>query len=286
MKPIVLENEVFRMEICNPNDKSDKHLHTRFSHCGYICQITDKRNGKELLGRAVQEFHPFHGEGFPDEFEMPLLYDEAAVGGGFIKIGVGIEKKLSDSAYTNWDEHPIIKGAVTEVEQNGNTVTFIQKAEYGLIGYEYTKTISLSETGYSIKHCLNNTGYTTWDTLWYSHEFLPVKDIGDKISLLINMGGKLRVKSPNLTEKDGEVEIVIKDMSSEGDCFQWDMENSNSNFQMLVSESGTPILVAEGDYSYQELQVYVNDKIISVEPKLKIRLEPGEQKGWSTKYKM
>ena len=285
MKQMVLENEMFRMEISNPNDFEDMHLHTRFSHCGYITRIVDKENGRELLGRAVEEFHSFHGEGFPDEFEAPLIYDSIAVGESFLKIGVGLEKKLSNVAYTNWDEHPIVKRARTEVMQNANTVEFIQKAGCGAVSYEYVKTIALSELDYSVTHCLKNTGSTAWNTLWYSHAFLPVKDMGNKVTLLKNMGGKLRTSSPNLVEKDGEVVIILEGMSSEGECFQWDME-SEANFQMLFDEGGTRILDAIGDYEYQELQVYVNDRIISVEPKLKIQLDAGEQKCWSTRYKL
>ena len=285
MKQIILENEAFRMEICNPNDLGDKHLHTRFSHCGYITKIVNKESSKELLGRAVAEFHPFHGEGFPDEFEAPLLYDSIDVGESFIKIGVGLEKKLSGAAYTNWDKHPIVKRARTEVVQNGNAVAFIQKAECGTVSYEYMKTIALSESDYSITHCLKNTGSVAWTTLWYSHAFLPVKDLGSKVTLWKNMGGKLRALSPNLVEKKGKVVITIEGISSEGKCFQWDME-SEDNFQMLFDEGGSRILDSVGDYAYQELQVYVNDRIISVEPKLKIRLEAGKQKHWATKYKL
>lgn len=285
MKQIILENEAFRMEICNPNDLGDKHLHTRFSHCGYITKIVNKESSKELLGRAVAEFHPFHGEGFPDEFEAPLLYDSIDVGESFIKIGVGLEKKLSGAAYTNWNEHPIVKRARTEVVQNGNTVAFIQKAGCATVSYEYIKTIALSESDYSITHCLKNTGIIAWNTLWYSHAFLPIKDLGSMVTLLKNMGGKLRAPSPNLLEKDGQVQIAIAGMSSEGECFQWDIE-SDSNFQVLYAECGTRVLDAIGDYGYQELQVYANDRIISVEPKLKIQLEAGEKKCWATKYKL
>lgn len=84
----------------------------------------------------------------------------------------------------------------------------------------------------------------------------------------MNEGGNLRHKSANLLdmEEKKKVEINLKGMSSQGECFQWDMEKNDLNFQMLVKESGSPIYVAERDYSYQEPQVYVNDRIISVEP--------------------
>lgn len=285
MSPIVLENQSYRIEICNPSDDKDKHLHTRFSHCGYITRIIDKENNKELLGRAVEEFHPFHGEGFPDEFETPLLYDSVDVGEWFVKIGVGLEEKLSVDSYTNWDEHPVVRQAETEVIHADNMVTFIQKSECGSVSYEYTKSISLDEADYRITHCLKNTGTEKWSTLWYTHAFLPTQEMGGKVTLLKNAGSTLRAQSSNLYEKEGEVELLIGDMSMEGECFQWDVE-SDDNFQMLFDENGKRVLNAIGDYVYSELQVYVNNRAISVEPKLKIILESGEQKCWSTKYSL
>lgn len=284
MSLIILENEDMCIEICNPKDFDDVHFHTRFSHCGYITQIVNKKSGKALFGCAVDKFHPFHGEGFPDEFEIPLLYKNIAVGENFVKIGVGLEKKLSQTPYTNWDEHPIVKKAETEVAQSGNAVSFVQRLEYAGVGYEYVKTIALGKTEYSISHSLKNTGTLAWTTLWYSHAFLPLGGSGSTVTLSKNTGGVLRTPSSNLVEMDDEAELFISDLTTQGECFQWDIECVD-NFQKVYIANGECILDAIGDYQYQELQVYVNDRIISVEPKLNIQLGAGEQKCWKTVYK-
>ena len=81
----LLENSGLRIEVCNPNETADSHLHTRFSHCGYITQIIQKKSNEQVLGQPTEVFHPFHGSGFPDEFEIPLGYEEATCGECFLK---------------------------------------------------------------------------------------------------------------------------------------------------------------------------------------------------------
>ena len=100
---LLLENSDLRIEVCDPNETAEHHLHTRFSHCGYITQIIRKKHDEQVLGQPTAVFPPFHGSGFPDEFEMPLGYEEAAHGECFLKIGVGAEMKNSDAPYSNWD---------------------------------------------------------------------------------------------------------------------------------------------------------------------------------------
>lgn len=286
MKPIILENESLRLVLCDPNDKTDVHLHTRFSHCGYILSITDKCGGRELLGQPTEQFHPFHGEGFPDEFEKPLGYEGAAPGGHFLKLGVGIEQKRADVPYTNWDEHPVASRAENTVRAEENAVIFMQKAQLGALGYAYTKTVSLEGKTFRISHWVKNTGSAVWDTLWYSHGFLPVKRLGSRASLGMNAGCSLRVASPYLTIHEAEAEIITAGHGTQGPCFQWDVLWGTDNFQILRNEAGETVYCARGDYACQQLQVYVNDRIFSVEPKLIFSLAPGGEKAWTTGYRL
>ena len=69
----ILENEFLKIELFNTDNIEDKHFSTRFNHLGYIKQITDKKSGKSYLTIPFETFEPFHGEGFPDEFE--ILYE-------------------------------------------------------------------------------------------------------------------------------------------------------------------------------------------------------------------
>ena len=284
MDRIVLENEYLRMEICNPLNRYDKHLHTRYSHCGYIARLIDKATGCDLLGSPENEFKPFSGEGFPDEFETPLNYDSAAVGDCFVKIGVGLEKRLSDKAYTNWDEHPISTYANTTVSYESNAVSFHQKLCQGDFSYIYKKTISLEERSFTISHYLKNDGIIPWKTLWYPHAFIPVSLYGGMVKLQMNEGCLLKHKPKVLTEVDDSVYINTNGQTNAGICIQWKGADRQHNYQRLLKANGDLILSYEGGYASREVQVYFNDRILSIEPKLIIELQPMDNKTWSVRH--
>lgn len=271
-----IENGGLCVEIINSENSNDKHFSTRFSHVGYIKRII--LNGDEKLSRAVEEFHPFHGEGFPDEFEKPLGYDEAEIGGLFVKIGVGAEKKREEKPYTNWDMHEVELPAETIVKKIENGYTFIQSFVYNGFGYCYEKAITVRNGKLNVSHFLKNIGLKIIDTLWYSHAFLKYDSRVDFLRLKIPaecgiFNGEEHIKSFG----GGEYRIPNNAVTKSGICYNWHAENTE-NKQTLESYS------AIGNYDFNELQVYMNDRIISVEPKLLIGLKRGEVKEWATEY--
>lgn len=274
---IILENEFLKIVLFNTDNKEDKHFSTRFSHLGYIKQITDKKSGKSFLTMPFETFKAFHGEGFPDEFEMPLRYDEAKVGEGFVKIGVGVEKKREEKPYTNWDEHEIIKKAENKVKKLEDEVIYTQSLKFGGFSYEYEKTVKLIGNSFVIEHTLKNEGEKTIKTLWYSHPFFDIALFEEKITLDIPIGYNLINGKIN---NDG---ILVDEESKKGICFNWRVSENAENKQILLSKENT-VYSAKGDFDFHELQIYVNEKAVSVEPKKIIELNQGEMFSWSTIY--
>lgn len=284
MPNILLENENIRVEIYNPTDPDDPHFYTRYNYCGYIKQICNKRSNIEILGRPTDQFHPFHGEGFPDEFEMPLFYDAAKQGESFLKIGVGIEQKISEDKYTNWDMHPILEKAKVEVEILKDQVKFIQSISLNSeIGYRYIKTIALNEQGFSINHSLENTGTENWKTLWYSHCFLALGDNKSDVELKLTRNCILKNASSHIADLEEHYEFNSA-FDSKGECFNWNVSPKLPNYQEVVNKSLNYRFTARGDYPYDEAQVYINDRIVSAEPKVNISLSANEKFIWSTDF--
>lgn len=273
---LIIDSDGIRFEIVNPENAKDKHFSTRFSRVGYIKSIII--GGKEKLSRAVKDFQPFHGEGFPDEFEKPLGYNEAEVGGLFVKIGVGAEKKREDKPYTNWDMHEVALSAETSVKKIENGYKFIQSLVYNGFGYCYEKSITVQNCKFKISHFLKNVGLKNIDTLWYSHAFLKYNPKAEFLNLKIPENCEIFNGAENIIACDkGEYRIPVNAVTKGGICYNWHTENTE-NYQTLEEYS------AVGNYAYNELQVYMNNRIISIEPKLPINLKRGEVKEWATEY--
>ena len=280
-----IQNKFTKIEFFDPTFLDQIFFHSRYSYCGYIKQIIDMRTGKNFLDRPTKEFKPFDGEGFPDEFECPIGYDEANIGDCFIKIGVGIQKKISTNMYTNWDQHPIVTKFPVEVVKNDNVLIFKQRGDLNKrYAYDYEKIVEFCDSNrFLIKHKLLNTGSVTWRTLWYSHAFLPLENsIGGTIIELTSNSIIKKVPRFLKSANGGFTYQVSKNVDSE--CINWEIDHRTLNRQSIIDLNLGYHYLAEGDYGYNELQVYVNNYIISPEPKVQIEIAPGNKFEWSTKY--
>ena len=119
----------------------------------------------------------------------------------------------------------------------------------------------------------------------YSHVFLPIEKVRPQAILKINSGGKLKRSDPQM-QSCSPVEAVFStvNLDADGVCLQWDMSDAQENTQNLLNTHGRSIYQAVGNYPYQELQVWMNHRVFSIEPKLHIDLEPGQEKRWETVY--
>ena len=286
MSNIILENQDLKLEILNPMDMNDEHFYTRYNYCGYIRQIYHKKKGIPLLGIPTDSFHPFHGEGFPDEFELPLCYESTEIGNVFLKIGVGLEEKKHEGNYSNWDMHPVRQRAATRAEFTTMEAIFTQTAYLNEeVGYQYEKTVALGKDScFYIRHRLMNNGNLKWKTLWYSHCFLALPEEQKGVLVKTTSNCFIRENSPSFAHDGSDYRLVNVIKEGEGECLNWDIKPGLPNFHSVNLGSDSWEFVAEGDYPYHELQLYSNHRIISPEPKIIIELDRGESYSWATKY--
>ena len=269
-----LENDFLKIDFYDPQDKSDPHFGTRYNHCGYISQITLNATGEQLLTSPSAVFVPFNGDGFPDEFEYPVGYSEIVPGETFIKLGVGTEKKLSDNTYTNWDKHPILAYAHTACTQATDSTVFAQELVHEQYQYAYRKTISLNDDGFTITHKIQNNGTKAFSSMWYSHCFFNIQ----------NQSEYLLTLPRSYTEKNCSTYRFSSNHSADekGVCYNWLSGASNPNFYRMDFETFS--VYADCDTPCFEFQLYINNRIVSPEPKIEFTAKPGEAFGFSTKY--
>ena len=251
-----IENKYYLIELIDPLDMDDKHLFTRFSYCGYIKRLIFKPTGKDLLSSVREEFHPFRGQGFPDEFELPVGYDEAQAGEGFIKIGIGLERKKDFVNYTNWDMHEVIQVAQTSIKKYKSKIIFTQNFNFKEYAYNYIKTVSLQDKNIVISHSLCNVGEKIINTLWYSHEFLPINN--ESKSILLNLPeGYTIYNNGNLLIGTNEQSIIPqKSEILKGTCFNWHVEAEAKNLQFLTDNKDLNYYSC-GDFDFDDLQIFI-----------------------------
>ncbi len=274
----VLKNDL--LEIAFIVGDEDEHFGTRYNHLGYIKSV--KLKGKNILSSPKKVFDSFNGEGFPDEFEKPIYYNEAKIGKTFVKFGVGEEKKLSNNPYTNWDLHPIKKKLNINVCGTENTISFFTEFKSEYCSYRYVKTISLTDDGFTVQHEIENIGEQEIDTMWYSHCFFSTKNEDTVILSLPNVYTEFNNYQEN-NKGNGIYVFQAKEYDTNGKCFNWHNATQNNTYRLQLKNY---LVEAVCDKANYEFQFYINDRIASPEPKIAINIPPHEDFSFSTIYKI
>ena len=120
----------------------------------------------DAITGPVEEFRP--GDG------APLNYDQAKPGELFVKLGVGLLRKIDDAPFHFSVPYPLVDGGKWTVHARRDRVSFRQDLKTPLaIAYTYTKTMRLlkDEPVLILEHALKNTGTKAIDTDVYDHDF-------------------------------------------------------------------------------------------------------------------
>ena len=114
-----------------------------------------------------------------EEFSTPVGYDEAAVGGTFIKIGVGALRKPEEQHYHWATRYEIVDPGKRSAQTGRDSIEFVQELAANGYSYVYSKTVRLSKgkPELVLEHRLRNTGQKRIESSVYDHNFFVIDDL-------------------------------------------------------------------------------------------------------------
>ncbi|MBE7171914.1 MAG: hypothetical protein INR73_15100 [Williamsia sp.] len=160
-----------------PDSGSGYYRGTRFDWSGVIKSLSYK--GHSYFGQWNKRYDPkLHDAimGPVEEFE-PIGYDDAKADAPFLKIGVGVLRRLNEKPYSFSTLYPVLQPGTWSVKTEADGIRFthvLQDAEGW--SYIYTKTVRLTKgkPELVLEHSLKNTGTRTLDTRVYDHNFFII----------------------------------------------------------------------------------------------------------------
>ncbi len=171
-----ISNQTVNMKLYLPDPENGLYRGTRFDWSGVISSVAYE--GHEYFGYWKDTHDPFVHEdltGPVEGFIKPGLgFEQAAVGGPFIRIGVGIlEKEAEEYEWTK--TFKILDHGHWTVDQGEDWIAFTHQinSDFGY-AYEYKKTIQLKEQGFTIGHQLVNKGENSIETDQFNHNFFMI----------------------------------------------------------------------------------------------------------------
>ena len=306
-----ISNGQLRVKLYLPDAKNGFYRGTRFDWSGVIASLEYKGHnfygpwfdridppvhdyayiGAEVVAGAcsgisgpVEEFHTN---------ETALGFDEAKPGGTFIKIGVGVLRKV-DGKYDAYRLYEIVDPGKWTIKQHSDSVEFTQEltdASSGY-GYIYRKTVRLSpgKPEMVLEHSLKNTGRHTIQSTVYNHNFLVLDNQPPGPDFSISVPFRIHSTQPpderfarieenhivfaKMLENEDVVEIPFQGFGATANDYDIRIENRKVGAGMRI----------RGDRPLSFVNFWSMRKVLAMEPFIAMTIAPGSKFTWNIYY--
>jgi len=285
----ILKNKNLEIQIDLP---LENYNFSRFDWTGKIVDVKFQNIPLASVERTDNTNENYFGKGFYNEFgiDTALGFEEAAIGGWFHKIGVGLLKK-EDTQY-QFSKSYEIKPAEFKVVPKANSILISCKPK-AMNGYSYVlkKEIALHESSFTINYYLENTGEKDIVTSEYCHNFTAINNdlIGDHYILdfpfQLKPGLFGETVNPEGMVDIGKNKIKFKGSPKEQFFFSnlTGGENVDAKWELINLESKIGISET-GSFQTNKVNLWGWKHVISPELFFNIFLKPGKSIEWSRNY--
>lgn len=304
-------NGQLRVRFYLPDPRVGYYRGTRFDWSGVIANLEYK--GHYYYGpwynRIDPSVHDFQYEGAEivastcsgitgpvEEFQTnhrALGFDEAPVGGTFIKIGIGVLRK--DSAQYNFvKQYQILDSGQWKVQTHNDSAEFTQELTDPATGYGYVyrKVVRLiaGKPEMVIEHTLKNTGRRTIHTSVYNHNFLVLDQQPPGPDLTLTFPFQLASPRPpqkGLAEIRGNQFVYLKTLTDREEAYAplagFSDSPKDNEVRIENRRVGAGMLI-RGNRPLSDLNLWSIRTVLAVEPFVSMSIEPGSEFSWDVTY--
>lgn len=311
-----ITNGTVKATLYLPDAKAGYYRGTRFDWSGVVSSL--EYAGHSYYGTWYQKTRPdvsdyvYDGDnivtgpctnmmGVAEEFtnanHTALGWEDAKVGGTFIKIGIGALRKPDDQPYNNYRLYDIANGGKWTVHKTASSIEFTQELSDPASGYGYIyrKMVSLTpgKAQMVLQHSLRNTGKRTITTSVYDHNFTSIDKLAPGPGLRIQFGFPAEmVATPqpellNLLKFSGHQVTLAKTLSGQDKVaamftgFGHDAKDYDIRIEDNRAGAG---LRATGDRPLSKVALWGIRTVISPEPFIDMTIQPGSAFTWKITY--
>jgi len=306
-----ITNSLIRVKLYLPDAHNGYYRATRFDWSGVIASL--EYSGHNYYGPwfdsvdpKVHDFRyagaeivasPCSGISGPaEEYQThgtALGWDEAKVGGTFIKIGVGVLRKDAVK-YDFVKDYEIVDSGKWTVQQHPDFIEFTQELAEPSSGYGYVyhKTVRLLEGKpvMVLEHRLKNTGRRTIQSMVYNHNFLvldkqpPGPDFSISVPFPIQSP---RPPNPELARIRGNQVVYLKALQNQ-DLVETPLRGfgptSKDNEIRIEDRRVRAGMKITGDRPLANLNLWSIRTVLAMEPFIAMTIEPGSEFSWTISY--
>ena len=284
-----LSNGLIHARIYLPDSVSGYYRSTRFDWSGVMPSL--EYAGHSYFGQWFPKYSPTINDAImgPVESFSPLGYNDAAVGGTFVEIGVGVLKRPDSAAYSPFRYYPIVDAGVWEVKCDKRQAQF----RHTLRGYVYTKTETLTKgkPQLVIVHRLRNTGSRPIETEVFDHNFFVTDSQtvapGIGLSFPFALSAEQARGLDDLAAIRGDSISILRAFGARESVYAvlHGYGNTAADYDIRLENHITGAAVRiRADRPFSKLVYWGSVKTLCPEPYIHVSVAPGETFTWTLYY--
>ncbi|MGZ5927895.1 MAG: hypothetical protein ACXWLX_01665 [Rhizomicrobium sp.] len=297
-----IRNAVIAARIYLIDSEKGFYRGTRFDQSGVIGSLT--LGGQNFYGPWFDRVSPevmdyvFTPDGIvggpdsaicgPVEEFAPVGFDQAAPGGTFLKIGVGMLRKPDSKPYDHYRLYDIMDAGKRDVRWTRSGISFTQDIA-GAIRYVKTLRLMPGKPEMRIEHVLTNTGTAPISTTVYDHNFLTLSPGNQDIVVAFPFPiTPDNVPDPNMVRIAGNRFAYVRPLKDK-DTVSFHIAGFGTtsrdyDIQVGNAKTGAGMRVT-ADQPLSRLNLWSIRSVMAVEPYIDIVLPPGTTKRWVYTYR-
>lgn len=280
-----------------PDAEKGSYRASRFDWSGIVACASS--NGHTFFGDWAGGFDPMRNDnvtGPAEEFRRltgEIGYEEAKPGDGFLKVGVGLLKRLNDQPYKFGTLYPILDGGKWTTKVNKRSITFTQVLRTPLgYAYEYTKKVEIDprRSVLRLTHSLRNLGSKPITTNVYAHDFFMLDNQPTGPGMAVTFAFEPHTETPfpdGLVSMTGK-EILFRDTPRRGYSAQGDLTGftgTPGEYRFHLEDRNTHVgVLQESDSPMSRVYFWSTPKTICPEAYIPIDVAPGQTQKWAISY--
>ncbi len=279
-----------------PDARDGYYRGTRFDWSGQIGSLTTAQH--EYFGKWFDRYDPkLHDaiQGPVEEFNADeagpgLGFDEAKVGGVFLRVGVGLVKKPDNKPYERFRTYEIVDPGHWQVKRAKDRISFVHTVKGAGYAYEYTKTLRLADQEMVIEHILHNTGKKDMVLTQYNHQFFVMdgKPTGPETEVTFPFPIKAkRVPNEELAKVTGTKVVYQRELATGESAFGTleGFGKTAADYDIRVGRQDTGAEArVRGDRPIEQIVFWSIRTTVCPEPYIRVDTRAGKRTKWNYRY--
>jgi hypothetical protein len=282
-----------------PDAKTGYYRGARFDWSGVVGCLAYK--GHTYFGVWFPHYDPFLHDaisGPVEEFrsangDSSLKYDQAKPGDPFVKIGVGVLRKIDDTPYKFAAPYPLIDGGKWTVHTGPSSASFEQRLKSPIgIAYVYKKTLELDkhEPILILRHELKNTGTETIETQVYDHDFYVLDGAPTGPNMLVRFPFEPKAQKDlgNGARVEGKQIVYDRELETgqTASSLLTGYSGNPASYDFVVENSKTGVGVEQtSDQPISRVNFWSIRTTMCPEAYIHLKIAPGETAHWTIRYR-